>query len=89
MKQLLEAGHKVRGYVCIMLPRPFFRGHAFKPMGLLHHRTARANKAEYVRSAYRAYGDQFEVTIVEDFANSDLSDAFKGPHLPPSTFHNI
>ncbi|EIM84921.1 NAD-P-binding protein [Stereum hirsutum FP-91666 SS1] len=53
VKQLLEAGHKVRG-------------------------TARASKAEHVRSAYKAYGDRFEVTVVEDFSNSDLSDAFKG-----------
>ncbi|THH21482.1 hypothetical protein EW146_g93 [Bondarzewia mesenterica] len=40
--------------------------------------TVRSAKAERVRSALSSHSDKFEVTIVDDFKSSDLTDAFKG-----------
>ncbi|EIM81632.1 NAD-P-binding protein [Stereum hirsutum FP-91666 SS1] len=40
--------------------------------------TSRAGKASRVRDAYKSYGDQFELVVVDDFATSDLSGALQG-----------
>ncbi|KAA1470035.1 NAD-P-binding protein [Dentipellis sp. KUC8613] len=40
--------------------------------------TARSSKADRVAAAYAAFGDKFEVVVVEDIATSDLTAAFEG-----------
>ncbi|KAA1476729.1 NAD(P)-binding protein [Dentipellis sp. KUC8613] len=40
--------------------------------------TARSPKADAVREAYSAYGDKFEVAVVDDIATSDLTAALTG-----------
>ena len=71
--QLLEAGYKVRGYVILYR---FFAAYVSIYTSTLS--TVRSSKAARVQVAYRSFGDQFNIAVVDDLATSDLADAFRG-----------